>query len=70
MNEDNITGNQRAFIKSCEIAASMHHDENLAKLLNEKHPMLDDLTPLQLLACGRSYEWLALMQRIDDGYFT
>ena len=54
-------------IKTLE--AWWYTDEELARWLTAPQPLLDGLTPIQLLATGRKAELLNVVRALDDGAY-
>jgi hypothetical protein len=57
------------FQQAVGIASELYSDVELAVWLTAPQPLLNNLTPIQLLALGRSPELLRVMQALDEGAY-
>ena len=59
----------RPSIEAITIAAGIYTDMELVVWLQAPQPLLENWTPLQLIACGRGDDLARAMRQMEDGVY-
>jgi uncharacterized protein (DUF2384 family) len=67
--DTNTPPENAAFLQAVGIAALFYSPPELARWLQSPQPLLNNATPLQLLANGQTMPLFEVMQRLDAGVY-